>query len=319
LGNIRHAKEARANQVSKHAKEIINFVSEIYKLFQLGVVPTRKLENTFASKSAKLAKPDPPELSPNASELVVIFGACDVRKGQKIKTNSSQSKTRSLTWTGRGGAGRGGGCLAFLGGRAGLGDSGLGGGPAFDGSNEWLVAGGALVVGACKIANGSHPNPSLLASWADPLLSLNGSLATAPPNASGLLSKAVSNPLLKPSSKPPFDLKASEKPFDLKASVAKPSDAAIAAGSSFGFCEKRYYIHFKTYKIKFSYILQQLLRLLKLGLQLQRILGHNIRIVRIDGHAEHGTCIVHLALVLLQLWQHETNLLSKRIVLLKPM
>jgi len=59
-------------------KKSSTFVSKkIYKLSQLGVVPTRKLESTFASKSAKLAKPDPPELSPNASELVVILGACE--------------------------------------------------------------------------------------------------------------------------------------------------------------------------------------------------------------------------------------------------
>lgn len=37
---------------------------------------------------------------------------------------------RIFTIVGRGGAGRGGGCLAFLGGNAGLGDSGRGGGPA---------------------------------------------------------------------------------------------------------------------------------------------------------------------------------------------
>lgn len=37
----------------------------------------------------------------------------------------------SHTCIGRGGAGLGGGCLAFFGGSAGLGDSGLGGGPDF--------------------------------------------------------------------------------------------------------------------------------------------------------------------------------------------
>lgn len=34
-----------------------------------------------------------------------------------------------ITCTGRGGAGLGGGCFAFFGGNAGLGDSGRGGGP----------------------------------------------------------------------------------------------------------------------------------------------------------------------------------------------
>lgn len=62
------------------------------------------------SKSAKLAKPPPPPLlSPNASDDdaagFVGVGPCN----------------------GRGGAGLGGGCFAFFGGNAGLGDSGRGG------------------------------------------------------------------------------------------------------------------------------------------------------------------------------------------------
>lgn len=57
----------------------------------------RRLQSglTLLSKSSKLAKPDD---EPNASTL----GPCE----------------------GRGGAGRGGGCLAFFGGKAGDGDSG---------------------------------------------------------------------------------------------------------------------------------------------------------------------------------------------------
>lgn len=54
-----------------------------------------RLQLTLTSKSSKFAKP---EDEPKAS----ILGPCD----------------------GRGGAGRGGGCLAFLGGSAGDGDSG---------------------------------------------------------------------------------------------------------------------------------------------------------------------------------------------------
>lgn len=41
------------------------------------------------------------------------------------------SQSTQYTCEGLGGAGRGGGCLAFFGGNAGLGDSGRGGGPDF--------------------------------------------------------------------------------------------------------------------------------------------------------------------------------------------
>lgn len=44
-----------------------------------------------------------------------------------------------FTCIGRGGAGRGGGCFAFFGGSAGLGDSGRGGGPVFDPKPEPAV------------------------------------------------------------------------------------------------------------------------------------------------------------------------------------
>lgn len=42
------------------------------------------------------------------------------------------SHFKLITCIGRGGAGRGGGCFAFFGGSAGLGDSGRGGGAVFD-------------------------------------------------------------------------------------------------------------------------------------------------------------------------------------------
>jgi len=53
-------------------------------------------------------------------------------------------------WRGRGGAGRGGGCLLFFGGNAGLGLSGRGGG---------------LLLAGWRVANGSHPNGSLPDTW----------------------------------------------------------------------------------------------------------------------------------------------------------
>lgn len=88
---------------------------------------------TLASKLEKSAKP-PPE--PNGSEppKASIWGFLNPGG-----------------WIGRGGAGLGGGCLLFLGGSAGLGLVGLGGGGPEPSR-----------VGACKIANGSQPNGSLL-------------------------------------------------------------------------------------------------------------------------------------------------------------
>lgn len=64
------------------------------------------------------------------------------------------------TCDGRGGAGRGGGCFfCIFGGRAGLGDSGLGGGFVLADRLEPLWP---AVVGACNMANGSLPKSSLL-------------------------------------------------------------------------------------------------------------------------------------------------------------
>lgn len=65
------------------------------------------------SKSAKLAKPPPLLLSPNASDDIIDAGGAGfVGVGP---------------CSGLGGAGLGGGCFAFFGGKAGLGDSGRGG------------------------------------------------------------------------------------------------------------------------------------------------------------------------------------------------
>lgn len=50
----------------------------------------------------------------------------------QIKVLFVNSRMWAFTCIGRGGAGRGGGCFAFFGGSAGLGDSGRGGGPDFD-------------------------------------------------------------------------------------------------------------------------------------------------------------------------------------------
>lgn len=76
----------------------------------------KKVQLTFMSKSSKFAKPDDPKAS--------VFGPCE----------------------GRGGAGLGGGCLAFLGGNAGDGDSGAGAEP---------------LGGAWRFAKGSLPKSSL--------------------------------------------------------------------------------------------------------------------------------------------------------------
>lgn len=78
--------------------------------------------------SSKLEKSANPPLEANGSELPkpsVFFGG----------------------WVGRGGAGLGGGCLLFLGGKAGLGLVGRGGAEP-------------SLVGACRTAKGSQPNGS---------------------------------------------------------------------------------------------------------------------------------------------------------------
>lgn len=88
------------------------------------------------SKLSKLAKPSPP-LLPNAPlELTLLkVGPCELSDGRafnlNIKTKSCGFYLRIQTCVGLGGAGLGGGCLAFFGGSAGLGDSGRGGGPDF--------------------------------------------------------------------------------------------------------------------------------------------------------------------------------------------
>lgn len=90
---------------------------------------------TLESKSEKSAKPPPlgenvslPELNRSVCDDLLTLGGC----------------------AGRGGAGRGGGCLLFFGGSAGLGLVGRAGGAP-------------SLVGACKTAKGSQPNGSLSA------------------------------------------------------------------------------------------------------------------------------------------------------------
>lgn len=98
-----------------------------------------RLKLTLDSKFVKSAKPaplpKPPSNGslPNASCCFFIAGGC----------------------VGRGGAGRGGGCLLFLGGKAGLGLEGRGG------AGEELPT--LSRVGACRTANGSQPNGSFSA------------------------------------------------------------------------------------------------------------------------------------------------------------
>jgi hypothetical protein len=105
---------------------------------------------TLESKSEKSAKPPPlgenvslPELNRSVCDDLLTLGGC----------------------AGRGGAGRGGGCLLFFGGSAGLGLVGRAGGAP-------------SLVGACKTAKGSQPNGSLSAS------TVESTLLRESPNAS---------------------------------------------------------------------------------------------------------------------------------------
>lgn len=91
---------------------------------------------TFASKLAKSAKPPPP--GPLGAPKGSVPGAA---KGSVLGPGGC----------GLGGAGLGGGCLLFFGGSAGLGLEGRPG-PCVELDS---------LVGACKTANGSHPNGSL--------------------------------------------------------------------------------------------------------------------------------------------------------------
>lgn len=84
-----------------------------------------------------------------------MFSKSEKSANPALDSNGSLPKTSACEfllieggWAGLGGAGLGGGCLLFFGGKAGLGLIGRGGTEP-------------SLVGACKIANGSHPNGSL--------------------------------------------------------------------------------------------------------------------------------------------------------------
>lgn len=113
----------------------------------------------LTSKLAKSANPpvDDPNPPEGASGRVGV-GPC--KDGSSMRTKKSPYNFvfyGSITMLGRGGAGRGGGCFAFFGGNAGLGDSGRGGGPP-----DLLVLGLIWLadVGACRMAKGSLPKSS---------------------------------------------------------------------------------------------------------------------------------------------------------------
>lgn len=117
-------------------------------------------QRTLLSKSAKLAKPSPAEADePNASTFDGVYKIINDRWKRQFLAyiHLATSMMGIFTCNGRGGAGLGGGCFAFFGGSAGLGDSGRGGGPVFwPGLSDWLAE-----VGAWRMANGSLPKSSL--------------------------------------------------------------------------------------------------------------------------------------------------------------
>lgn len=179
-------------------------------------------------QSSQTTNPTTPRTHPTASTWSG-WGPAKHTNGIRLCAHCT-TNTRTLTCIGLGGAGRGGGCLAFLGGSAGLGDSGRIGGPVLvEVVRFWLM----VEVGACRMAKGSaseSPPATTLES-----LSADGAPAfplKAEPKES---SKPVVRDSPKLSSPNAAKLLLSVSP----SAVLGPVSCWAGAGFGFGFCARK--------------------------------------------------------------------------------